>query len=155
MDLFTDHIHDSELQTITTPSLITTAPSKPFPACCIFISRSLAAASNSDDSSASRAQVLSSQPPCAEHSSQLATKWVASIVFKITPRHGPHRKHPVSIVVSCLATGCITISNRYSFVVGACLPRCCIATAVVSLFVSRCLHHNMNLLSALHLLPPR
>jgi hypothetical protein len=45
-------------------SLITTVPAKPFfqPAVS-FISRSLATASKSEDSSASSAQVLSSQPP--------------------------------------------------------------------------------------------
>jgi hypothetical protein len=37
---------------------------KPFPDCCIFTSNSLAMAYNSGDSSASHAQVLSSQPPC-------------------------------------------------------------------------------------------
>jgi hypothetical protein len=41
-------------------SQITTAPAKPFPACCVFTNRSLATASNSGDSSASRAQVLAS-----------------------------------------------------------------------------------------------
>jgi hypothetical protein len=41
-------------------SQITTAPAKPFLSCCVFISRSLTTASNSGDSSASRAQVLSS-----------------------------------------------------------------------------------------------
>jgi hypothetical protein len=43
-------------------SQIITAPAKPFPARYIF-NRSLATASNSGDSSASRAQVLSSQTP--------------------------------------------------------------------------------------------
>jgi hypothetical protein len=38
----------------------TTAPAKPFPACCVLTSCSLATASNSGDSSASRAQVLPS-----------------------------------------------------------------------------------------------
>jgi hypothetical protein len=41
-------------------SQITTAPAKHFPACCVFTSRSLAVASSSGDSSASRAQVLCS-----------------------------------------------------------------------------------------------
>jgi hypothetical protein len=39
---------------------ITTAPDKPFPACCVFTSRSPITASNSGDSSASRTQVLPS-----------------------------------------------------------------------------------------------
>jgi hypothetical protein len=41
-------------------SQITTAPNKSFPACYVFTFRSLATAPNSGDSSASRAQVLSS-----------------------------------------------------------------------------------------------
>jgi hypothetical protein len=44
-------------------SQITTRSTKHFPACCVFTSRSLATASNSGDPSASRALVLSSQPP--------------------------------------------------------------------------------------------
>jgi hypothetical protein len=44
-------------------SQITTATTKPFPACCVVISRSLKTASNSGDSSASRAQILSSHTP--------------------------------------------------------------------------------------------
>jgi hypothetical protein len=51
---------------------------------------------------------------------QLTTKLVNFIVFKITPLHGPHRKHRSSIVARvsisagtrlrshCLKTGCIT-----------------------------------------------
>jgi hypothetical protein len=59
MDLLTICIHHWELQAITTPSLISTLYKSPhhllnlFPACCVFHSRSLAAASNSGDSSAS------------------------------------------------------------------------------------------------------
>jgi hypothetical protein len=55
---------------------ITPATAKPFPACCVFISRSLATASNSGDSSASRAQVLSSR---AELNSQVTTARLAAI----------------------------------------------------------------------------
>jgi hypothetical protein len=40
-------------------SQITTAPAKFFPACCVFIIRSLATASNNGNSSVSRAQILS------------------------------------------------------------------------------------------------
>jgi hypothetical protein len=42
---------------------VTTAPAKSSPACCVLNNRSLATASNSRDSSASRTQVLLSQPP--------------------------------------------------------------------------------------------
>jgi hypothetical protein len=44
-------------------SQIVTAPDEPFQAACVFTSRSLATASNSVDSSASRPSVLSSQTP--------------------------------------------------------------------------------------------
>jgi hypothetical protein len=50
----TDDLHNSE---------ITTAPAKTFPACCVFTNRSLETASNGGKSSASRAQVPSSQTP--------------------------------------------------------------------------------------------
>jgi hypothetical protein len=50
----------------------TTAPSKAFPACCVFNSRSLATASNGGDSSAPRAQVFPVQPP-VQKSCQLST----------------------------------------------------------------------------------
>jgi hypothetical protein len=53
--LLTTYTHDSELQAITVLPLISTAPAKPSSSC------SLAVASNSGDSSASHAQVLSSQ----------------------------------------------------------------------------------------------
>jgi hypothetical protein len=63
---FTDHLY-TRLKTTKQlrrhrylhNSQITTAPTKPFPACCVFTSLSLATASNSGDSSASRARVLS------------------------------------------------------------------------------------------------
>jgi hypothetical protein len=64
LDLLTTHAHQSEVQVITAPPLIPTIHSSPqhplsfFPACCFLTSRSLATASNSGDSSASRAQVL-------------------------------------------------------------------------------------------------
>jgi hypothetical protein len=65
MDLLTTYTHDWELHANTVPPLSSTiykSPTKPFPACCVFTSRSLATASNSGGSLASRAQVLSSQP---------------------------------------------------------------------------------------------
>jgi hypothetical protein len=68
-DLLTTYTHHLELQVIKALSLICTlyeSPQHPlslFAACRVFVSRSLTTASNSGDSSASRAQVLSSQPP--------------------------------------------------------------------------------------------
>jgi hypothetical protein len=63
MDLLTTYIHDSELQVIKAPLLISTIHESPqhplslFPACCVN-SRSLATASNSGDYSASCAHVF-------------------------------------------------------------------------------------------------
>jgi hypothetical protein len=67
---FTDHLY-RWLRTTSSysafanlhKSQITTAPAKPFPACGVFTSHSLATASNSGDSSASCPQIFSSQPP--------------------------------------------------------------------------------------------
>jgi hypothetical protein len=77
MDLFTTCTHLSEPQVITALSLISTLykpqhPLKLFPA-CVLTRRSLATASNSGDSSASRPQVLLSQPP-VQNSSRLSTQ---------------------------------------------------------------------------------
>jgi hypothetical protein len=103
MDLPTSYTHDSELQSVIAPPLISTihksAPVNPFPACFVFTSRFQKTSSNSGDSSASRVQVLFSQPPV-----QNSTQLIAS-----TSRHGPHRKHSSSIVafVSVAARTCL------------------------------------------------
>jgi hypothetical protein len=103
LDLLTTYTHDSELQAITTPPLITTAHAKPFPACFIFFGPSLTTASNSGYSSASRAQVLSSQPPMQNSTLnwQLTTNGVAPVVFLITTLHGPSRKHRCQQLLYC------------------------------------------------------
>jgi hypothetical protein len=67
--------------------LFTTATAKPFTACCVLTSRSLATASNSGDSSASRAQVLLSQRP-VQNSCQFPPNCQLS------------RYHPFSIILS-------------------------------------------------------
>jgi hypothetical protein len=74
-------------------SKINTAPAKPFPAFRDFTSRYLATASNSGDSSASRTQVSSSQPPL-----QNSTELIAPAFLYIIFQHGPHRKHRSSTV---------------------------------------------------------
>jgi hypothetical protein len=71
MELLTTYTHDSDLQAVTAPPVITTAPTKSSPACCVFISRSLETASNNTDSSASYAQVLYLQPH-VQNSTQLS-----------------------------------------------------------------------------------
>jgi hypothetical protein len=65
--LTTTYTHDSELQAITDPPRISTIHKSKhllsiFPACCVFTSHSLATASNSGDSSASRAHGPSRKP---------------------------------------------------------------------------------------------
>jgi hypothetical protein len=84
-------------------SQITTAPAKPFPACYVFTGHSLAMASNSGDSSASRAQVLSSQPSMQNcltadlqtpHSQQQLYYYVriccgGNVFTELLPRNGP------------------------------------------------------------------
>jgi hypothetical protein len=60
-------------------SRITIALAKPFPACCVLISHSLATASNNGDSSALRAQFLSSQIPV-----QNSTDFVFCLQYLIT-----------------------------------------------------------------------
>jgi hypothetical protein len=68
LDLLTTYIHHSELQVITAPLLIYTIHRSPlhplshFPACCVFSSRSLATVSNSGDSSAFLAHVVTVHP---------------------------------------------------------------------------------------------
>jgi hypothetical protein len=131
MHLLITYTHHSELQVITALSLIFTIhklqqhPLSLSSAWCIFISRSLATASNSGDFSVLRAHRLPCRTqfttdsffhsiPYRTHSQltlcQLTTNWVVPIVFKVTPRHGPHRKHPFPLLQSncctCLAMGC-------------------------------------------------
>jgi hypothetical protein len=72
----TTNLHNSQI----------TSLNKPFPACCVFTSRSLASATNSDDSSVSVLTPL----PAGWYYSQV--NWS---VLVITTRHGPHRNHPV------------------------------------------------------------
>jgi nicotinamide riboside transporter PnuC len=94
-------------------SQIVTAPDKPFPKPAVPLqSLSLAAASNSGDSSASPTQVLSSQPPVHNSLSYNSAELIALTVLVITSCHGPHRKHCSSIVAAMpFATGmCLTNS---------------------------------------------
>jgi hypothetical protein len=126
MDLLVTYTHDSELQAITVPPLIsmiqiTTAFTKPFPACCVFTSRSLARASNSGDSSASCAQVLSSQTTIQNslgHSSCLQDNHVENTISNST-----------SVVQRFVA-------------VGTCLPSHCLETSLVYSPILLSLHSN-------------
>jgi hypothetical protein len=98
IDLLTTYAHGttsnySAIANLHT-SQITTASAKYFPACCVFTSLSLATASNSGDSSASHAQVLSSQP--SVRNSILCLTELCPLL--ITSQHGPHTEHRSSIV---------------------------------------------------------
>jgi hypothetical protein len=117
MYLLTTYTHDSELQVITEPQLIFAlykSPQQPltFPACCVLTNCSMATASNSGDSSASRPQVPLSQAPLKNSSTANSTIKIFLLILLcrakintllqtlllITCWHGPHRKHPVSTV---------------------------------------------------------
>jgi hypothetical protein len=121
MDLWTTYTHD------TAPQLISTIHKSPqhslshFPACCVFTSRSLATAANSGDPSASRAQVLSSQPPVhnwlSSYNSALRLAAIShqlpslllrdslttehSCSWLTTPWHGPRIKHRFQQFLYC------------------------------------------------------
>jgi hypothetical protein len=87
MNLLITYTHYSELKAITAPPLIYRIHKSPqhllsiFPACCVFIGRSLATASNSGDSSTSRVQVFSSQPLV-----QNSTELILSLTLRLAVR---------------------------------------------------------------------
>jgi hypothetical protein len=132
-------------------SQITIARLSPFPARYLFISRSLATASNSGDSIASRAQVRSSQSPVQNSTlNRLSVNWQLNGSPQPSSRSplGTHHTEntPVSIaVVQLLQLPSNrlhnTVSNSNSIIVEACLPCRYTATAVVS-FVLRSLPSN-------------
>jgi hypothetical protein len=83
----------------------TTAPAKPFPACCILTGCSLETASNSGDFSASLAQVLLSQPPmrnsCQFLQSQLPTISLPSLLSSLqNSTQLPTLNYPLSIILA-------------------------------------------------------
>jgi hypothetical protein len=82
LTIYTQLVNVSNYSTIVNihNSQITTAPAKLFQACCVFTSRSLAAAFISGDSSASRSQVLSSQTPVQKRVNSL------SLAYNISTR---------------------------------------------------------------------
>jgi hypothetical protein len=91
---FTDHLYTRLVSTSNYSatanlhnSQIITAPAKPFPACCVFTSLSLATASNSGDSSASRAHAIPYCPP--------SHNWLRPLL--ITSQHRPCRNTPFHV----------------------------------------------------------
>jgi hypothetical protein len=77
------------------------------------------------------------------------THWVAPVIFKITPQHGPIESIPVSIVVVHLlqlpSNGLHNTVFNANSIVEVCLPRRCVVTVVVS-FLSRYLPSNGSIL---------
>jgi hypothetical protein len=69
-----------------------TAVAKHFSGSCVFFSRSLATASNSRDSSASRSRVLSSEAPMqnSTHNWQLSTNWLGPRLAAISHKLPSH-----------------------------------------------------------------
>jgi hypothetical protein len=113
---FIDYLYTQLVSTsIYSPTLnlhtskITTAPAKPFPACRVFTSRYPLTASNSGDSSASDLKsslnVGSLPTDSFLHSLPYRTDLDATVVFLITPRHGPRRKHAIHCHVLIVPTG--------------------------------------------------
>jgi hypothetical protein len=141
LDLLATYTHDSELQAITAPPLITTALAKPFPACCVFTCRSLVKVSNSGDYSASarKSSLNGGFLPTVPflHSLLYRTNSVAPVVFLITPLHGANIEHSFQhySIIACV-----------SATAGTCLPSRCLDTALVYLLISRSLHTNSSTL---------
>jgi hypothetical protein len=155
--LLTTYTRSSELQEIAalslSPHFTNQYTLSLFPACCVSSNLSLATASNSGVSSASHAHItvrrisrriwthptncsaISSQPPVQNSliwtaNPQLTTELVNLIVFLITPRRGPHRKHRSSIVAFVFVHAGTCLPGRCSET-AVCLFACCIATAVL------------------------
>jgi hypothetical protein len=104
---FTDHLYTRLGTTSNYSATANLHGSQIATACCVFNSRSLATASNIGDSSASRAQIPSSQPPL-----QNSTELIAPTLQAITSRHGPHRKR--SSIVAFVSVGAGTcLPSRY------------------------------------------
>jgi hypothetical protein len=112
LNLLTTYTHESELQGISAPPLISIhkptehnkSPQHPlslFPACSVFISRSLATPSNSGyfQLNALKSSLNGGSLPIASfpHSLPYRTDLVVPVVFFITPRHGPRRQHHSSL----------------------------------------------------------
>jgi hypothetical protein len=70
-------------------------------------------------------ELFSSQTP-------YRTDSVAPIVFRIPPRHGPNRKHPLLQYLYCCALTCCDVFVCYFYLV----------TALVYFLISRALHSN-------------
>jgi hypothetical protein len=94
----------------------TTAPAKPFPACCVLTSRSLATASNSGDSSASRAhgipgwssshnstklQICPIDKPSARTTQKIQLFYCCMRVYRAVAQQGSRRRPQKTQVFYC------------------------------------------------------
>jgi hypothetical protein len=122
MDLLITCTHDSELQVITAPPLISTLykslHAKSFPTCSVFASRSLATVYNSGDSSACvLASLLPGEYPTTKHSTPIS---VAPIVFLITLLYVENTVSKDYFMVACVFVAA-----------GTCFPIRCLEIVVV------------------------
>jgi hypothetical protein len=108
----------------------TTAVGKPLPTWSVFPSLSLATASNSGDPSASRAQVLSSQPPV-----QTSTLYGQLIGSPQLPSLCTDRRENIVSNINCIVV-CVFVAT------GTCLPIRCIETCCLTPLYIRLLHGN-------------
>jgi hypothetical protein len=119
VNLFIDHLYTplritSNYSAIAPVSTIYKSPQHPpslFPACCVFTSRSLATASNSGDSSASHAQVLSSQPP-------MQNSTLSFVPYNISMDHTEN----TTLLLSCAT---VALSRICCVAMGMCLLSLC------------------------------
>jgi hypothetical protein len=154
-DVLTTYTHDSELQIITAPSLISALyksprwPLQDFPACCVLTSRSLVTAFNNGDSSASslKSSLNGGSLPTTSsfHRLPYRTDLVVPIVFLITPQHGPRRQHTMhSRMLTVSAEMCLPRRSVAAAVYSWLLRTCCLSTDVVfCLFRDRCPETNV------------
>jgi hypothetical protein len=124
---------------------ITTTHAKSFQSVAISTSRSLVTASNSGDSSTAPARFPLDKFPydsLLAHSVVTPTNFQTVSVLK--SRHGLRRKHRSVLRSDRFSWECVCLKRRYPVTAAyACLLRfCCLATNVVSLFVSRSLPNN-------------
>jgi hypothetical protein len=156
MDLLTTCTHHSELQVITTLSLIFALHKSPqhllslfqpaisspaVPWQLLLTVEILQLMHSAPLFTAARAELLPTikstiapsllSLPCrAQLNSQPSTKWNAPIVFFINPRRGPHQKH-CSSIVSCLFISAGTCLPIRCSETANCLFVYCITTAVL------------------------
>jgi hypothetical protein len=154
LDLLTTCTHNTESNYSAIANLhslqITTAHAKSSPACCVFTSRSLVTASNTEGSLASvlKSSLREGSVPTDSfvHRLPYRTELVATVVFLISLRHGPRRQHTVhSHMLTVSAEMCLP-SRSLAAAVYFCLLRIlCLATDNFRcLFRGLCVETNVS-----------